>query len=531
MKHFKKNAKLLHFCQAGGAGIVILLMMIAALSSWLIYDQISDVIDEPDAQTTTSEETQPEVREYVGWGCWCEDEWYSPMSQHNDSGNVFVSPETCTLSSITIKGGCCVHGNAVFHVVISTWDDVAEEPDTEVGSSYTFTAASMPDWCWSTSTPLPFFDVAFYTNEQDRVLLVEGETYVYQIKLYSGGGSQTYWASYQNDWPCDYETTIGAVKGGNYYDGYIYEYQLTGYTIQDPTVVTVGSEIRNDGSVWLSGWTDVIGEMTCGFYLSENQTQLESGQGVKFSCGDVDMADPKYYFSYRVVSILSGVTYYYRAYAELDGVYWYGQTKSFQRLAGDILPELNCNVIRNTPDVVEFETSLYSIPDTTSWNVTIYYGYTISACYSKNYTIAVQDNVTADTTWYIEEPPTTFDYGGKYYYQACAVEAEGSSVCSSLQTFTAYDPDQPAAVNWLTGWLQIDFDVFWWALAIIVGIILWAIAAWRRQYWIGIVGTFVILLALIIYGAVNPWVVVLLAIVCGFIIFRLVFRKSGGTHS
>ena len=466
-------------------------------------------------------------------GCWCCD----PVglgSQWLDEGNVFTCDQTMIVTDFMCRAGRYSNGADQFRVVFYEFDLVEEELGDEVGTSNLIGQSDIP---WHDFGD-PLEDLAevhfpFSDYEGEQVILFEDSTYCAIIERYSGT-SINIWRDQASDYgSCDAGTTEGMwTTSDTFDDTKWFQIWITGYEVKEPEVVTIGAEIRTDGSVWLSGWTDVFGdEMECGFLLSETESVVDAGAGLRLVHGEVDPDETRYFFDHRVVSILSDVTYYYRAWSELNGSYFYGAVKSFQRLASDILPELNCQIITNTVDLVEFETSIIGIPDETSWNLTLYYGRSISECWSHNYSEQIELNVTEDGVFYVEMSGTDFDYGAKYWYYACGEESEGSTVCSPTRSFVVYDPDQPTFMNWITGWTGISFSNMWWVIILVALFVIWLIAAKTRWWWMGVIGTGVAMVALITYGYVNAWVVVLLCIIVGWIIFKLVFRKAGGTSS
>lgn len=513
-----------------GAIIATALLIIALLAAggfgyWWISNEINDI------SSDTIEEGASEVRNYFGVGCWI-GEPIGVQSGFLDSGEVFTAQDTMIITELQLRAGRSNTGTTKWRAVIYTWDSVEEEVIESIGSSIPFGQEDIGTWKLGVNplADLPTVFISFYDDVENQVLLLEGVDYAYQIEYYSGTGLAIY-NEQMNPTPSCTAATLGSLRSSAYYDGYARDYWVTGYETQEPTVTTVGSEVRTDGSVWLSGWTEVIADMNVGFFMSEVEETVEAGAGVRFDCGNTGLDQSRYFFQQRVVSILSDVTYYYRAYAELDGQYWYGETKSFLRLASDILPLITCNVHEIDVESVSWETSLVALPAETTWNVSIYYGYDLSECVSHNYSITVDTDVTADGNWLTEVPASYFDTGRKYWYQACAVEELGTTVCSPAQTLVTYNPSQPSVINWIATTFKIDFNWLWWAIIILGLFVVWWIAGYSKWWWLGIIGTGVAMIALISFGYVNAWVVVLLAIVVGWIVFKLVFRQSGGTSS
>lgn len=513
-----------HTAQQGGVILTILFIVASAVAGYFAYRFVDSAINPSDE--SAFEEGSQEVRTYDGWGCWWSTEEYEKQSQWNNTGNVFTADKTMIVTNLMMYAGECGTSSKEWVVKFYTWDDVAEDKDEYIGSSLPFGTDELESWCWGQGE-LPICNVAFNDAEEYQVLLAEGTDYVYYIEEYKAG-SASVWLYIRTTGNCVQDYIIGAVHGGNYYDGYTYEYWLTGYRVQEPTVVTLGAEIRGDGSVWLSGWVDIIGDMSTGFLISEVEAQVEAGAGVIYECNEsTGTSQSRVSFEQRIVSILTDVKYYYCAYAEYQGTYWYGDVLDFTRLELDILPVLEVDVIEATMNVVEFETAFIGVPSGTSWNISIHYGQCEADFLSEAFNVTVASTVTADGVWYTEVPPTEFDAGYSYLYRAKAIESGSTTVYSDIMSFVMYDSSQPRWMNWIaqeTGW---GFTWMWWIIAGLAFIIVWALAGWTRWWWLGAVGTAIVCVALISFGYVSAWVVVLLAIVCGWIIFKIVWQKAG----
>lgn len=529
MEKVIKFIKRVHHDQRGELITAIIVACILIASGFLAYSGITGIFQR-DSQEE-QEYGESEVLNYFGQGCWNDDP-KGVQSGFLNSGEVFTVADTMVMTQLQIRAGRGNSGTQKWRAVFYTWDDVLEEPDEVVGASIPFGQDEIGYWAFNPADyeNVPTVYISFYDTDDGRITLIEGVDYCYQVELYSGSG-MTIWNEQIDPDPSCTAATLGSLRSGAFYEDDSRNYWLTGYQVQTPEVVTIGAEIRSDGAVWLSGWCDVFDVMNVGFLMSETESVVTGGSGVKYAAGETGTGEPKWYFSTRVTSILSDTTYYYMAYAERDGAYYFGSVESFMRLATDILPELDANVIVNDSVVIEFEVDFYGVPAGTTWDINIYYGYEISECLTHNYTIVIDTDVTADGVFYAEMPTSTFDYGGKYYYYACADEDLGTSVCSAVKTFVVYDPAQAGFVNWITQRTGFDFTMVWWILAIGALLLIWWIAARRKAWMMGLVGTVIVLIALITQGYVNAWVVVLLCIICGYIIFKVVFRHSGGTSS
>lgn len=105
---------------------------------------------------------------------------------------------------------------------------------------------------------------------------------------------------------------------------------------------------------------------------------------------------------------------------------------------------------------------------------------------------------------------------------------EATEVYITSGTFLVYDPNRPDWWNWLVDKLGIDLESMWWIVVAGLLILVWVLAGRQRKPYIGVIGSALIFIALIVFGIVSPWVVVLVAILAGFIIWKMFTGRHGG---
>lgn len=334
---------------------------------------------------------------------------------------------------------------------------------------------------------------------------------------------------------------IGAVSKGHYPGGNpwtttnTFDYMVKGYVGTEPDVETTGHVINLDGSVTLKGWAEVIGDMECGFIVSDDYAEVLAGTGMKYSDDQSGWNAGRFPFDYRLTSLQNDVEYSYRAYASAYTSTWYGNVLNFTRSASDIPLTLSCNVIRNDINGVTFESSSAGINSTgnVTYNMTIAYGVNMTQCQAGTGTISVASLITADGIWQTTSTyGSDFDPGGQYWYRLVAAGNDSSLGYSTARSFTAYDESAPDWLQRLLAWLNdrggmntsLDTATWW-----IVGLLFlgaWILAGVLHWKWLGIVGTAAIFVWLVVNNMVPVWVVILAVLVAGWIIFKLVFTRA-----
>lgn len=357
--------------------------------------------------------------------------------------------------------------------------------------------------------------------------IYEGNDYVFQLHHPSGANLWT--DIWDNDTTCVGAILQGWTNSGSCYTGKSPHYMVRGYRSSDPEVYTIGHEINLDGSATLYGAVDNFGSMDVGFLVSDDYDAVVSGAARKYEAGNTGWTAGTQRFDYRLAYLSSDVQYSYRAYAEAYSTTWYGPVYNFTRTAAMVPLTLACDVIQNDMDGVTFASLLAGIASnsTTVYNLTIEYGVNITACQAGNGTITVATNITDDGTWRTTSTTgTDFDPGTKYYYRLLLAGNDTTIQYTTTGQFVTYDPDQPPAVNWIITHMAIEPGDFWWILAVVGLFAVWAIAAATRWPWVGVIGTAALLTVLIAYGMVNKWVVVLMILIAGWIIFKIVFHQK-----
>jgi len=116
-----------------------------------------------------------------------------------------------------------------------------------------------------------------------------------------------------------------------------YPANIKGYKTRSPEVYTIGHEVNLDGSITLHGAVDVVGDMTCGFLVSDDYDLVDGGGGVAYEVEETSGWDSgRYLFDYRLAFLNTNVQYSYRAYASAYSQTWYGEVANFTRTGADV---------------------------------------------------------------------------------------------------------------------------------------------------------------------------------------------------
>lgn len=511
--------------ERGDFGITGLLMLIFVIGTlvgtyWILTEH-TDVFGPEDTELPSEEE----VLQWKSFGCWEADE---ETATHIDSrsGPVFECLYTMELYSYDFRMARIGSGSKSYQARVYEWDGVESEPGDYIGCT---SWVHFNDLVESPGTQCLQPVQVFYW--QDEIVLFGDVQYV--IWMYQTPGEGMCRMMNGEAPGCCSGPTMGYWWNVNtsYHVGSVMDYWLVGHQVYEPNVMTVGYVLETDGSISLEGWSDVVGNMECGFFVSDVEADVTAGQGVRYIAGESGLEVSRYYFDYRIVRMVSDVVYYYRAYAETQGQMWFGAVKNFTRATGDVAVGLVCEVLTNDIDGVEFNTVLMGSHDGVIYDIDIYYAETVELLQSHNFSVAVVVGASADGTWRTVTDSDDWESGARYYYRARGEGDDSSIGYSPTRWFTRYDATQPPAVNWLVRWFNISFESMWWALAVVLLLVVWVIAGMNRWWWMGVIGTAIILIALVTFGFVSPWVVVLLALIAGWIVFKIVFHKSGGTGS
>ena len=303
-----------------------------------------------------------------------------------------------------------------------------------------------------------------------------------------------------------------------------------GFSTAQVEVVTLGHRQPGDGTIVIEGWAQIYGATTYGFLVSGSEEAVDDGLGMDYIGGFVDgKTGGRIFFDRTVVGSEPDATYYYRAYAEFRDTVYYGEVKSFSRESQLELPTLTCAVNENSLQRLEFVTTIAGIGVDQNWTISLLFAQEREDLNSGALNQTVVINATADGAWRTEVGSLT--PGERYYYRARGVETDSTLIYSDVGSFVVWDPSQPDPINWLIGCGNISLAWLWWIIALIGFMAVWGLAGAARWPWLGVGGTFLILGMLIAFGIVSPWVTVLMAIVAGFIIFKMVFKHTGSTGS
>ena len=313
---------------------------------------------------------------------------------------------------------------------------------------------------------------------------------------------------------------------GNWYRNFWAE----GFTQATIRVDTGGWSQPGDGSVVLEGWCDVYGYTTTGFIWDEISANVTAGRGTEVFGGTFDpRGGAVAYFNGRAFGSRLDTQYFYRAFAEVLGVRYYGDVESFTRVSVDELPTITVAVTQNDIEGVEFTITVVGIQGGQLWDLGMVYGKTLCQVRAGASNITVTQNVTVDGPYSILL--TDLDAGYRYYFKARGDEHGGTIIFSQTDSVVVYDASQPRWINWFGGWTGATGGQIWWWFAALALALVWLVAGVTRWWWLGVVLTFLLIGVLIYFGMLSPWVVVLMSLIGGWIVFKVVFKHSGSTGS
>ena len=506
----------IHKGESGLGGVLLAILIalligggIGGILGYIYFDRDTSMPDTP---------VIPGDVEWKNFGCNEED---GGNQFEGDWGVVVCMPYSLKLVEFDYRLGRAAGGTMEFTIEVYEWadddgkgdfvgrSDAIDIDDIEESAGY---PAVQP---WNT---FEFTDDVYLTKDV-----------WYTIYLHADGGTGDAYIMTQDGVDCIGAVTKGYFYGTDWSNSADMDYWITGTRQIEPEVVTVGHVIETDGSISMEGWCEVVGRLEVGFIVSNDEEGVNGGVGTDYECGKTGWSAARHYFAYRLVYVENELQYFYRAYAGVPGgERWYGVVKSFTRYAGDVPVSLWCDVIENSIDEVEFSTRMMGCHEGVTYNLSIAYGTTMEGMRSLSDTIAVQAVVEGDGSWRtVSRSGEDFEAGERYFYRAVSDGDDDSMNYSRTATFTCYDPGQPGFMNWL-GWLfNMDIGTLWWLVALAGMASVWVLAGLLGWWPLGVVGTFIMLLLLVAAGMVSPWLIVLLTLIAGWIIFKLVFKKAG----
>lgn len=445
-----------------------------------------------------------------------------------DWGAVVTPSDVIELQEIDIRLGRATNGDRIYRLDVHVMD-AGPVKGEYIGSSNGLACNDIVEDTYPSHQPW----TTFYFS--DPVILVPGINYIIDLQ-FTGSTGRCYMDTY-GPAACVDANMLGYWYGdpSDFSNSYGWCMLIKGWESASPTVYTIGHELNLDGSIQLYGAADVIGDMTCGFLVSDDYDTVVSGSGTQYESSTSGWNAGRYLFDYRLAFLNNDLQYSYAAYASAYGQTWYGDVYNFTRSSSDIPFTLGCDVIENTPDRVWFESSVVGInaSGTTTYNLTIAYGTNQTGCQASNGTIAVAYNVTADGIWRTEvNPVTEFDEGTRYFYRLAVAGNDSSLAYSRIQSFTTWDSDEPPWIQRIIFWINDTFGTHltiesaWWWVVLMLLLLSWSVAGLLKWKWVGVIGTGAIFMWLVVTARVPVWVVILAVLLAGWIIFKLVFTRA-----
>lgn len=300
------------------------------------------------------------------------------------------------------------------------------------------------------------------------------------------------------------------------------------------TVLTQDGYVHTNGNIVMGGLVTsmgISGEVKC--YIDYGFTEELGNE--EFVKNVNTVTPPGSYYNWQLSSWIPGSYIYFRAriVETSTGETGYGEIKEV--LYPEVIPQISCDVVVNDAWDCTFETVISSIDDVEAVDLVLYYGLNWS-CYGEPDSVTMFEDIDVagvyrwnDITWGIFEPGRTY-----YYYAEEQTTESVTIVRSETKQFKRYDPNKPAwrntVENWLAGlWGTADLPEIngWWILAVVVFLLVFFLTTraknWKLGLAWGMVAMMVLLYILVSNGLVDPWLVVLLTILAGFIIYKVIF--------
>lgn len=311
-------------------------------------------------------------------------------------------------------------------------------------------------------------------------------------------------------------------------------------------VETLPAEWTSDDALILRGMVTRLGsdrENGVDAYIEHGAVE-DGDLSIEVDCGYVSGSMAEGRFSVTFYDMPLDELLYYRAkvIGRDSGETYYGDWESYGTPTNRS-GVLGIELVENSEARLYLEAWLGSEGDYAGVDVKLECGKTYCQMVGGNSTITLAEGVSDVGTWYYEDSYEVFE-GGEYYYVRTALYDGGERVAScDYITFTRWDPDLPRFVNWIGQFLDdiglgggeggvFGTEWLWWLLVGVIILVSWFIALSQRgrhRHWIGILGTFIALGFVITFGLVDIWLVVLLSIIAGLIVFKVVFKKMGAT--
>ena len=328
-------------------------------------------------------------------------------------------------------------------------------------------------------------------------------------------------AVYANAWFCesdnDFATTLDCLNFG-VYSGYVPAPKVnTLNETMDSNNITFNGQVISFGDDPTVATGFQYGTTSGGPYpnsVQGNNASFNNGKPVNFSA------------QIATSSVPTNTTIYYRATmtgttdGETDGPEYSFQVTA-QSLANGAVETLPAKNVSYT--TAQLGGELYSLGTDSSVNLVIYYGTDPSLGASP---ITIQSGAVQLGEY--DEDVTGLTSNTTYYYQFASVGTNDGTIKGAILSFKTYDTSKSASINKINNILNAmgwGPGVWWIVLAFLMGIV-WLVPGIREHAAIGIV-----LDALILGGGIvmvlDPWVVIILAVVAGAIIAVLLVKGRG----
>lgn len=296
-----------------------------------------------------------------------------------------------------------------------------------------------------------------------------------------------------------------------------------------PQVTTLAEEILSNNSVSLSGIVNSLGtdtQVDCYIDLGSTEDEFDT-----FFIGTTSERGLESKFGKTFYYVPIGQTFYYRAWIEGNnsGIETYGDTESFSILSSEEYPVVDCRITQNNADSVKFDVLLETLGQCSDVDLDIQYSTTVEGLTSSPNLLEVGDGVS-EAGVYPYESVDDFTEGYTYYFRIEADDGDTIQAYSEIKSFTRWDSSRSGIENWINEFLDsigvgggdggfTSMEWLWWLVAACLLCAFWYFAYRADKYAIGVIGTAVTLGYCFMVGLLDQWLVVLLAIFAGFVLY------------
>lgn len=232
--------------------------------------------------------------------------------------------------------------------------------------------------------------------------------------------------------------------------------------------------------------------------------------------GNLNRQSASQQFTYNVNNLPTNTLVYYQAYIVTNDIFVYGDVKQFTTNESNtgVIQTLKATDVKYTSATTGL--LVPNLGSDTSAVVNIIYGTSADSLTIESPTVTLN---APDAQYYYL---TGLSKNTAYYFQAKYVGDSGTFY-GDILSFKTGDPDAPPIVNTIN---NIFGSWVWYIIAIIAIAVIWIfLHDSKLKQTIAVVLSFLVIGALLVMKAFDPWLIVLLAILAGVAIAGLIIKN------